>query len=107
MTLDELQKIEQDAKDLEYKADTAKRSHETFAKLRTDGKSLYEEIAHGGALRYREDDRAFIQGVLNELGPEILRIAELRKAAYERGCRAKARAMRASLNAFLGTSEPA
>lgn len=107
MTLEELNNLENQAKKLEYEADREKGSQEIFAKLRTGGEPLYVELAHKNTLRYREYDHSFIQGVINELGPEILRIAEMRKAAREREIRTKARAIRESIKAFLGETEAA
>jgi uncharacterized protein involved in exopolysaccharide biosynthesis len=107
MTLDELRKIENEASVLESKATRAKASHELFARLRKEGKPLYVELTQGASLRYSDDSHSFLQGVLNELGPEILRLAEMRKEAFERECRIKARALRLSINDFLSSTEAA
>lgn len=102
MNLDELNGLANEATKLDREAERTKESEESFAKLRTEGKPLWIEMTQSGVLRYREHDHSFLQGVINEFGNEILRLAELRKHERARSLRIKASMIRKQIEAALG-----
>lgn len=103
MTLDELNDLNNAARKQEHEAENLKRSSALFAKLRTEGRPLYVEMTHGsGELRYREHDHSFLQGIINEYGIEILRLAELRQETKAREHQVKAAMIRKQIEAAIG-----
>lgn len=102
MTLDELNDLNNAARAEEGTAAKLKESSALFAKLRTEGRPLYVEMTQSGQLRYREYDNSFLQGIINEYGIEILRLAELRRETKAREHQVKAAMIRKQIEAAIG-----
>lgn len=101
MNLKELNRLEAEAYQLDREAMAAKEAETIFSSIRTGDKPLFEEMMQGN-LRYREKENIFIKEIINELGVEILRIAELRKESHARTCKVKADALRSAITSALG-----
>lgn len=103
MNLDELNGLNNTARDEDALAERLKKSSAEFAKLRTEGRPLYVEMTHSsGTLRYQEHNHSFLQGIINEYGSEILRLAELRKETKAREHQVKAAMIRKQIEAAIG-----
>ena len=102
MNLNELNDLNIAAKAEEGKAAKLKESSALFAKLRTVGRPLYVEMTQTCDLHYREYDHSFLQGVINEYGSEILRLAELRHETKAREHQMKASMIRKQIEAAIG-----
>lgn len=102
MNLNELNDLNISAKAEEGKAAKLKESSALFAKLRTAGRPLYVEMTQTSELRYREYDQSFLQGIINEYGCEILRLAELRHETKAREHQVKATLIRKQIEAAIG-----
>lgn len=102
MTLDDLIDIRRAADSARHAAGRAERAQQIYAALRTSDLPAVKIQIHGNL---PADDRDFLEGVFNEFAPEILRVAEMRKSAYVRDKKAKARVIDAQIAAFLGEPE--
>lgn len=103
MTLDELNKIAEEARGLEIKACAAGRSKDAFSAMQSaEDRRLTVQISRMG----RSDDAAFLEGIINELADVILQIAIARRTAAERDAYLRAQAKRMSIAATLGEPMP-
>lgn len=99
MTLDELNKIAEEASNLERKARATGRSKDAFSAMQSaEDRRLTVQISRMG----RSDDAAFLEGIINELADVILQIAIARMTAAERDACLRAQALRMTISATLG-----
>lgn len=110
MNLDELKKIDSDAKSLGYKVSELKRAQNGLQGLRVGPHATIEEVlavfnrwTYGGEKIAKEEFFA----VLSEQMASAMRIAELRLEAQARACSAEENLLRAQLAAYFGEEKPA
>lgn len=95
LTLQQLQAIESEARTCDSKASAAKRLEECLARIRTSEQPLM--VRYKGLGHYQDEIRSAIEGIINEHGADLLRIVEMRNAAFARDCRVRATQLRAQL----------
>lgn len=98
MTLDDLINLRSKANTARSAAQRAERELGAYAAIRNGDHGSMRAIE---ASLDRNSVRPFFEEVLMEFLPEILRVAELRKSAYAREQKAKARVIDAQIAAFL------
>ena len=104
MTLDELNKLQSEARACDSRASTAERLRAALQAMRVSDKPLM--VAYKALRAWDDATQSAIEGVINEFGVHLLRIVELRQEAYIRKCKTEADAHRAALGAFVTFEEP-
>jgi hypothetical protein len=103
MNLDELNKLSGEAGRLERLAGQQKRNEEFFAQIRKSDKPLSVAIHDLG--HWHEKERSLLQGLINEFGSDILRLAEMRAEARARLYSTQAQMARRQIEAVIGTQQ--
>lgn len=98
-TLKELNELENAALVAERKARDTRHVQESLRSIRIGDKPLM--VVYKGMGHWEEHMKSLIEGVINECGPDLLRIVEMRQEAFARRCTAQARQMRAALAAAV------
>lgn len=94
-TLADLKRFEAEANTHAHKAKRATDLAERLAGIRNGDRPLM--VAYKAIHSYESELQSAIEAVLNECGPELLRIAEMRQTAFARSESAKAAMVRAQL----------
>ena len=94
-TLKQLNELQSNQARALAQAGRSKRFQERLAIVRTSDKPLMVWMKGSG--QYEADLRDYIEGVINEFGPELLRVLELRQEALARKHSAEAAVIRAQL----------
>ena len=103
MTLDQLNKINESAKSLEFEARSEGRSKDVFSAMQSaEDRRLSVQISRMG----RSVDAVFLEEIINEFADVILQVAIARKGAAERDASLRAQAMRMTIAATLGEPMP-
>jgi hypothetical protein len=93
LTLKELKALESEASAMDYKAVRSRSMEQSLAAIRTGDKPLM--VAYKSWLP--DDVKSAIEGIINEHGADLLRIVEMRQAAFARQCKVAAAEKRAQL----------
>lgn len=100
MNLEELNKLDGQALRLERMANEVKGQEECFAAIRKGDKPLFVAMSELG--HWREKERSLLQGIINEFGSDILRIAEMRMEELARRHNTQAQMIRRQIAAAIG-----
>ena len=99
-TLSELNQIQRDIVTAEQEISRAKRHSARLAEIRNGEKPLDSRLQIDP---YNREDpiRLMLAGAVNEFGPDMLRVLEMREDAKARAASARVRQLKAALNAAV------
>lgn len=103
MSLEQLQQLERDAKDIESSKSRFDGAEKRLSDLRNGSRTLVEIVELTRDWRYSSDEQAklALHEVINECKLDLLRLAELRLAAKSRELKIKAAQRRAVITASI------
>lgn len=105
LTLKQLQKLASEVDSLDGKAAACKRLSDRLAAIRNGEKPLIG--AYKALCSWEAEVQSAIEGVINELGPDLLRIAEMRNDAAARRFKVEAAAKRSALGEWVANEKSA
>jgi hypothetical protein len=105
LTLRDLEKIQSDIDGLERQARDTQNLEKGIAGIRTGEKPLMDWYRDSSP--YRQTEKSAIDGVINEFGPDLMRIVEMRLAALAREKKVAVATKRAQLATIVAVETAA
>lgn len=106
MTFNELNKINDQADDLESKARAAGRFKQLFSTMKEDSDNSLTSMISRMTTNGSRQEVDFLRSIINEFADVILQVAISRKSAEEQEASLRAQAQRMTIAAVLGEPMP-